>query len=28
MVDSALQRAERRHAPAIEIEARGIGQVA
>lgn len=28
LVDSALQRAERRHTPAIEIEARGIGQVA
>jgi len=28
MVDSALQRAERRLSPAIEIETRGIGQVA
>ena len=28
MVDAALQRAERRPAPAIEIETRGIGQVA
>jgi hypothetical protein len=28
MVDSALQRAERRLSPAVEIGARGIGQVA
>lgn len=28
MVESALQRADRRHEPAMELEARGIGQVA
>ena len=28
MVDAAMQRSERRHAAAIEIEPRGIGQVA